>query len=110
MQHTARLWTELEVIFSQFVGAKFSWLERLPVTQEVAGSSPVAPANLKLLTKRGQDEMVFSGVYLFQMDPYYSRFANNPGVGQLFTTRAFVDTNPTGYEPRYVNRRRRPCW
>jgi hypothetical protein len=24
-----------------------SWLERLPVTQEVAGSSPVAPANLQ---------------------------------------------------------------
>ena len=26
-------------------GGEFSWLERLPVTQEVAGSSPVAPAN-----------------------------------------------------------------
>jgi hypothetical protein len=25
-------------------GHKFSWLERLPVKQEVAGSSPVAPA------------------------------------------------------------------
>src|SRR5216683_2603372 len=30
--------------FSQFAGPWFSWLERLPVTQEVAGSSPVAPA------------------------------------------------------------------
>ena len=26
-------------------GVEFSWLERLPVTQEAAGSSPVAPAN-----------------------------------------------------------------
>jgi hypothetical protein len=89
VQDTARLWNEREVIFSQFAGAEFSWLDLLPVTQEVAGSSPVAPADLKLLTKRGQDEMVFSGVYLFQMDRYYSRFANNPGVGQLFTTSAF---------------------
>ena len=29
-------------------GAKFSWLERLPVTQESAGSSTVAPAMLVL--------------------------------------------------------------
>jgi hypothetical protein len=29
--------------------AQFSWLERLPVTQEVAGSSPAAPANFGLL-------------------------------------------------------------
>jgi hypothetical protein len=28
----------------QVSGAQFSWLERLPVTQEVEGSSPVAPA------------------------------------------------------------------
>jgi hypothetical protein len=27
-------------------GAWFSWLERLPVTQEAADSSPVAPASL----------------------------------------------------------------
>ncbi len=31
----------------QVPGAQFSWLERLPLTQEVAGSSPVAPANSK---------------------------------------------------------------
>ncbi len=30
MQGTARLWKEREVIFSQFAGAWFSWLERLP--------------------------------------------------------------------------------
>ena len=36
----------VEVIITvRFCGALFSWLERLPVTQEVAGSSPVAPAN-----------------------------------------------------------------
>ena len=29
-----------------YAGAWFSWLERLPVTQEAAGSSPVAPAKL----------------------------------------------------------------
>src|SRR4051812_1043481 len=29
-----------------YAGAQFSWLERLPVTQEAAGSSPVAPAIL----------------------------------------------------------------
>jgi hypothetical protein len=29
----------------RYAGAWFSWLERLPVTQEAAGSSPVAPAN-----------------------------------------------------------------
>ena len=46
MQDTARLWKEREVIFSEFAGAEFSWLERLLVSQEVAGSSPVAPANL----------------------------------------------------------------
>jgi hypothetical protein len=45
VQGTARLWKEREVIFVQFAGALLSWLERLPVTQEVAGSSPVAPAN-----------------------------------------------------------------
>ena len=27
-------------------GAQFSWLERLPVSQEAAGSSPVAPAKI----------------------------------------------------------------
>ena len=31
-----------EVVFWSVSGAWFSWLERLPVTQEVAGSSPVA--------------------------------------------------------------------
>lgn len=31
-----------KVIGSRFAGAWFSWLERLPVTEEVAGSSPVA--------------------------------------------------------------------
>ena len=36
----------MEVIGSRFAGAEFSWLERLPVTQEAAGSSPVAPAIL----------------------------------------------------------------
>ena len=34
----------MEVIGSRFAGAWFSWLERLPVAQEAAGSSPVAPA------------------------------------------------------------------
>ncbi len=34
--------------FSEFAGAYFSWLERLPVTQEVAGSRPVAPANFTM--------------------------------------------------------------
>jgi hypothetical protein len=47
--NAASLWKERGVIFSQFWGSSFSWLERLPVTQEVAGSSPVAPANF---TKR----------------------------------------------------------
>src|SRR6266550_1000260 len=37
---------ESEVIFSQFAGGAFSWLERLPVTQEIAGSSPVAHSML----------------------------------------------------------------
>ena len=31
---------------SQFAGAELNWLERWPVTPEVAGSSPVAPAIL----------------------------------------------------------------
>jgi hypothetical protein len=31
----------------QVSGAQFSWLERLPVTQEVEGSSPVAPAKFR---------------------------------------------------------------
>ena len=44
MQDTARLRKEREVIFSEFAGAYFSWLQRLPVTQEVAGSSPDAQA------------------------------------------------------------------
>jgi hypothetical protein len=43
VQDTARLWKKREVIFSQFAGAQLSWLERLPVMQEVAGSSLVAP-------------------------------------------------------------------
>ena len=30
----------------------FSWLERLPVTQEAAGSSPVAPAKTSGVTVR----------------------------------------------------------
>ena len=38
-------------------GAQFSWLERLPVTQEAAGSSPVAPANYPLtLPFQGREE------------------------------------------------------
>jgi hypothetical protein len=44
VQDTARLGKGREIIFSQFAGAWFIWIERLPVTQEVAGSSPVAPA------------------------------------------------------------------
>lgn len=31
----------------QVSGARFSWLERLPAAQEVAGSSPVAPAKFR---------------------------------------------------------------
>jgi hypothetical protein len=31
-------------------GAKFNWLERLPVTREVAASSPVAPASFLFAT------------------------------------------------------------
>lgn len=31
----------------QVSGAQFSWLERLPVTQEVEGSSPVAAAKFR---------------------------------------------------------------
>jgi hypothetical protein len=35
-----------EVKIVSFAGAYFSWLERLPGTQEAAGSSPVAPARI----------------------------------------------------------------
>ena len=31
---------------ARYAGAQFSWLERLPVTQEAAGSSPVASAKI----------------------------------------------------------------
>ena len=31
-----------------FRGCSSAWLERLPVTQEAAGSSPVTPANINL--------------------------------------------------------------
>jgi hypothetical protein len=53
VQDTASLRKEREDIFSQFSRGWFSWLERLPVTQEVAGSSPVAPATFhSWLTER----------------------------------------------------------
>ena len=45
MQDTARLCKERGVILVSLQGRSSVWLERLPVTQEVAGSSPVAPAN-----------------------------------------------------------------
>jgi hypothetical protein len=38
--------SEDTIIKVSHAGALFSWLERLPVTQEAAGSSPVAPAIL----------------------------------------------------------------
>jgi hypothetical protein len=34
-------------LLDQVSGAQFSWLERLPVTQEVVGASPVAPAKFR---------------------------------------------------------------
>jgi hypothetical protein len=37
-QDTARLCKEWEVIFSEFAGASFSWLERLPVTHQATSS------------------------------------------------------------------------
>ena len=44
VQDAGRRWKHLEVLCGQFAGAWFSWLERLPVMQEVAGLSHVAPA------------------------------------------------------------------
>jgi hypothetical protein len=43
--------TELRPLVEQHIGirrAQVSWLERLPVTQEVTGSSSIVPAKLKL--------------------------------------------------------------
>jgi hypothetical protein len=58
------------VRFSQFSGAYFSWLERLPYTQEAAASSPVDPAishrssrNIRT-TGREQLKRLASGVQL----------------------------------------------
>jgi len=53
----------LEISLCLFKRLKFNWLERLPVPQEAAGSSPVAPAKfcciigysgLLVLTQRGR--------------------------------------------------------
>ena len=44
MQDTGKLWNDREVIFSSVCGGVVQLVRTPPVTQEVAGSSPVAPA------------------------------------------------------------------
>ena len=70
MQETASLWKEREVIFSQFWGS--SWLERLPVTQEIAGfesrrsrQSPTTTA--PLLTSRYWGLQQFGAAYSLRL-------------------------------------------
>jgi hypothetical protein len=90
VQDTARLGKGREIIFSQFAGAWFIWIERLPVTQEVAGSSPVAPA-------------IFTMVR-YKLSPMcrVAQMGHSDGtLGQAarpVNTRAFVITNPVKQE------------
>ena len=45
------LFFKTDILFKKFWGCSSVGLERLPVTQEVAGSSPVTPATQKFFNK-----------------------------------------------------------
>jgi hypothetical protein len=50
----------LQISLGLSTRSEFSWLEPLPVTQEAAGSSPVAPANLMICDNTNPDALLLS--------------------------------------------------
>jgi hypothetical protein len=85
---------EFSLTFAQPASPK---LERLPVTQEAAGSSPVAPANSSTVTLY----LLSKGIAAALL-PHY-RLTGHRVIGDLWTMVylwLLVETNPAGHSER----------